>query len=170
VHDLTYEIVMKKFLLGRTWNDTELVIESLIDMQQFSNEGLQGSEHPVTKKLAAEREAAEIAGNLQELLNQWHQEVLPYVRYQFKLLYKYFGDSEVKPLWQRYPQNFRMSLNTEIACLEQTGPLLADEIAEIVQALRESIGHEKGVGVLYDTLGEVGQKRTERLAKRNVEG
>lgn len=165
---LTYEIVLKKFVLGCEWKDAELQREALIDLEKFAEEVFPAEEHPVTQKIAAEKKAAKEAGKLQDLLEQWHQEVLPYIRYPFNYLYKHFGDPEVQPLWQRYPATFRMSLNVDIACLEQTGPLLEEDIAQIIQAMKDAIGHEKGVGVLFDAFGEVTQKQLERLSGKSM--
>jgi len=168
---LTYEIALKKFVLACEWKDVELNREALIDLEKFEqDESLAGEDPVVLKRVAAEKKAAKEAGKLQELLEQWHQEVLPYIWCKFKYLYKYFGDPEVQPLWQRYPATFRMSLNVDIACLEQTGPLLEEDIAQIVQAMKDSIGHEKGVSVLFDAFGEVTRMHLARLSKKSVEG
>lgn len=167
---LTFEIVLKKFVIGCEWKDAELQREALIDLVQFAEEVFPAEEHPVTQKIAAEKSAAEEADKLQELLVQWHQEVFPYIRYPFKYLYKYFGDPEVLPLWQSYPVSFWGSLNVDIACLEQVGPLREEEVAKLIWALRESIGHEKGLNIYFDTLYEIIKNHPEKVTGSSLEG
>ena len=166
---LTYEIVLKKFVLACEWKDAELQREALIDLEKFEQEASLVGEHPILQKIAVEKSDAKDAGKLQELLGQWYQEVLPYIWCKFKYLYRYFGDPEIQPLWQRYPATFKMSLNVDIACLEQNGPLLEEDIAQIVQAMKDSIGHEKGVAILFDAFSEVTQNQLARLSEKSVE-
>ena len=164
---LTFEIVIKKFAIGCFWKDAELQREAICELGFFPQDSALEGDHPVLKRIAAEKKAAEENGCLQNLLEQWYQEVLPYIRYKIKCLYKYFGDLEVRPLWQRHSANVKMNLNTQIACLEQTGPLTEEDIATIVRAMKDSIGHERGLGILYDAIDEVLQKHLERKSKED---
>lgn len=80
----SFEIAMKKFILGTCWENAELLNEAVQDLLEFPDDMLKmvpnPAAHPIAKALNAKKEAAETAGTEEELFRQWESEVLPYIR------------------------------------------------------------------------------------------
>lgn len=84
----SFEIAMKKYILGTCWEDAELYSEAVQDLLEFPDDMLKmvpnPAAHPIAKSLRDEQEAAEKTGTEEELFRQWESEVLPYIRYRQK--------------------------------------------------------------------------------------
>lgn len=102
------EIAIKKFTLGAEWDDIKLYREGIWDLLKFPKELLEVMANPVAQAIGAnenaaemigpdvdlrefignptfkalyiEKREAEMAGTVEELLQRWEADILPYIR------------------------------------------------------------------------------------------
>lgn len=101
------EIAIKKFAVGEEWDDAELSREGLLDLLEFPEELQELMANPIIraigdksvakaigfdvdlqkfivnptfKALYIEKREAEMAGTVEELLQRWKADILPYIR------------------------------------------------------------------------------------------